>query len=365
MRTEVVIDPGQGPVLHARIRFLQLQQRVSDDADGSWDEAVEREIVLDPIPLLPLADASRDVPLRVEGGRDVDDAVTRTRQPIDGVARIAVDWAAGAGAFLKVAITVENTKGWSNLCRGREEAVRHSFVAVHTLLAVEDGAAISVLDPPEDAVEAVRACASDGTFPVLVGDGDANDVVLSSPIILYDHPVVAPESRGDLFDATEIDEILALRVLTLTDDEKAEARKTDARAAAIVDRIEDFSPDTWASLHGTMRDIRAIGAIGVEDEPLPWWEPAIDESYDPYVDTLRIGGREVSKGSSVVLHPNRRADAHDMFLAGMRATVTGVFTDVDDSVLVQVTVDDDPATEVLAWQRRGLFFHPDELEVVS
>ncbi|MHB8671114.1 MAG: hypothetical protein ACYDAD_11275 [Acidimicrobiales bacterium] len=91
----------------------------------------------------------------------------------------------------------------------------------------------------------------------------------------------------------------------------------------------------------------------------------MDEGYDPWKDTLVIGGREVSAGTAVVLRPNRRADAHDMFLAGMRATVTGVFTDVDDSALVAVTVDDDPATEMLAWQRRGLFFHPDELEVVA
>jgi hypothetical protein len=366
MRTEVVVDPGQRPVLHARIRFLQIQQRTSDDDEGSWDEAVEREIVLDPVPLLPLAEASRVVPFRVESGHDVDGSVNRLRHPVDGLVRVVVDWAAGAGAFLAVAVTVENTTAWNDVGRGRDEAVRHSLVAVHTLLAVDDGELISAFDPPEHASEAVRACESDGTFPVLVGAvgaGGAGDVVLSSPIILYDHPVVAPESRGDLFDATEIDEILALRVLTLTDDEKAEARATDARAAAIVDRIEDFSPDTWAALHGTMRDIRAIDT---NDEPaLPWWEPAVDEGYDPYAVTLHIGGHVVTKGSAVVLHPNRRADAHDMFLAGMQATVTGVFTDVDDSVLVQVTVDDDPATEVLSWQRRGLFFHPDELEVVS
>ena len=88
--------------------------------------------------------------------------------------------------------------------------------------------------------EAVAACTNDGTFPVLIGAEGASQVVLSSPIILYDHPAVAPESDGPLYDATEIDEILALRVLTMTDEEKAEARATDPRAAAIVDRIDDM-----------------------------------------------------------------------------------------------------------------------------
>ena len=125
------------------------------------------------------------------------------------------------------------------------------FVAVHTLLAVEDAAFVSLLDPPEEASIAVARCENEGSFPVLIGDDDA--LVLSSPIILYDHPEVAPESPGDLYDATEIDEILALRVMTLTDEEKAEARGTDARAAAIIDRCESMSPDAWARLHGTMR----------------------------------------------------------------------------------------------------------------
>ena len=101
------------------------------------------------------------------------------------------------------------------------------------------------------ASDAAAGCHNEGDFPVLVGDDD--DVVLSSPIILYDHPAVAPESPGDLYDATEIDEILALRVLTLTDDEKREASGTDARAKAIVERCDAMTPAAWERLHGTMR----------------------------------------------------------------------------------------------------------------
>jgi hypothetical protein len=261
---------------------------------------------------------------------------------------------------VKISVTVENTSTGAPGAH-RTESMRWSLVAVHTLLAVDDGAFVSLLDPPRHAVEAAKSCVSDGTYPVLVGDG-TNDVILSSPIILYDHPAIATESEGDLFDATEIDEILALRVLTLTDDEKAEARRTDARAAAIVDRIDAFSPDVWTRLHGTMRPVSS-GAI--ERGLVPWWEPGVDESYDPFTDALVVGGKTVIAGSAVRLRPNRRSDAQDMFLVGMNATVTGVFTGVDDEVLVAVTVDDDPATEALAWQGRALFFHPDEIEVLG
>ena len=77
--------------------------------------------------------------------------------------------------------------------------------------------------------------------------------MLSSPIILYDYPAIAPESPGDLFDGTEIDEILTLRVLTMTDQEKEEARSTDARAGRLLDRAELLAPEQFAKLHGVFR----------------------------------------------------------------------------------------------------------------
>ena len=192
---------------------------------------------------------------------------------------------------------------------------------------------------------------------MLIGADDA--LMLSSPIILYDHPEVAPESPGDLYDATEIDEILALRVMTLTDEEKAEARGTDARAAAIIDRCESMSPDAWARLHGTMR---SSGGAAAPAEAVPWWDPGVDESVDPGTDVVRVGAVDVRTGTRVRLRPSRRADAHDLFLAGMDATVAGVFHDVDGELHVAVTLDDDPATEELAWQGRYLYFHPEEIE---
>jgi hypothetical protein len=309
----------------------------------------------------------------------------RQRERVEGLVRVAVAHAGGDRGLLVVAVEVENTTGWrADGADDRDAVMSRSLLAVHTLLAVDGGAFVSLLDPPAWASEAVAGCDNRGTFPVLVGtDADGNgcqaNVVLSSPIILYDHPAVAPESAGDFCDATEIDEILALRVLTLTDDEKAEARGTDRRAAAIVDRCDDMPPEVWERLHGAVRSLGFVGgpgepsgfvgadvAGGVDDaEPLPWWDPGIDGEVDPWTDTTWIGGVEVGKGTPVRLRPSRRADAHDLFLAGLRATVAGVFRDVDGDEHVAVTVDDDPANEMLAWQGRFLYFHPDEVEVLG
>src|SRR5207302_2378145 len=129
-------------------------------------------------------------------------------------------------------------------------------VSTHTLLGVRTGEFISLLDPPEVCREAAAACRNIGTWPVLVGEEGDRDTMLSSPIILYDYPQVAPESPGDLFDGTEIDEILTLRILTLTDDEKQEMRDSDDRARLILERTEATPLEHFQKLHGALRQLR-------------------------------------------------------------------------------------------------------------
>jgi hypothetical protein len=303
--------------------------------------------------------------LTTSAGQIVGRAVRR-RERVDAVARISTTWAEGVSGLVKVTVDLENRTDWRGEGAGRDEVMARSLVAVHTLLAAHDATFVSLLDPPDSARDAVAGCTNDGTFPVLSGDAGDAEVVLSSPIILYDHPAVAPESAGDFCDATEIDEILALRVLTLTDEEKAEARGTDRRAAAIVDRCDDMPPEVWERLHGA---VRSIGPVVTLEEPgpvaLPWWEPGVDASVDPWTDTTWVGGVEVGKGTSVRRNPSRRADAHDLFLAGRTAKVAGVFKDVDGAEHLAVTLDDDPAADLLQWQGRYLFFHPDEVEVLT
>jgi hypothetical protein len=312
--------------------------------------------------------AVREIPVTLAGGRDVEPLgtsgrVVRERWPVDAVVRVASEQCPGPYPLAKLRVTVENVTDWAATDVPRDVAMRRSLIAVHTLMHADGARFVSLLDPPEFARADVETCANAGTFPVLIGDPDQPTTVLSSPIILYDHPAVAAESPGDMCDATEIDEILALRVLTLTDDEKRLARSTDPRAAAIVDRIEGFSPEVFAGLHG---EIRATGRGPSGPDVLPWWEPGADASVDPWEDAIEIAGAAVSKGSKVRLRPGqkagRRTDAQDLFVVGKAATVEGVFLDVDGERHVAVLLDDDPSADIQRVQGRFLYFHPDEVE---
>jgi hypothetical protein len=262
----------------------------------------------------------------------------------------------------------------------REEVLRTSLIAAHTVFALSQGSFLSLTDPPQWAAPAVAGCVNEHTWPVLAGPESRNDLVLSSPIILADHPQLAPESTINLFDGLENDEILTLRTLVLTDDEKAEARATDPRAAGIIDAVDAMPPEILERLHGAIRSMRPATAAGVPvfgadspaDQPpeqLPWWDPGQDSAVDPDTDSVLVGGVPVARGSHVVLRPGPdadgiRSDAQDSFLAGMRATVQAVVHDVDGGVHVAVSVDGDPAAEMQLAHGRFRYFRPDEIEAV-
>ena len=398
-RTECLVDLGERrdrPIVRVRVRFLQTQRRrvearlcatTLDDpesefgpvdaleVDGTshveWDEAVDRTVDLPPLVIPPGGTAADELPFHLEGGSE-NEAVNRVdgtlagrfvreRLALDGVVRVATASAARSSRYVKVTVTVENATSWSDDSIQRADVVARSLVAVHTMLAVDRATFVSLLDPPDDAAEMAVGCRSDGTYPVLIG---ADDVMLSSPIILYDHPEVADQSPGDLYDSLEIDEILALRVMTLTDAEKAEARGTDVRAAAIIDRCDTLSPEAMGRLHGQMRPVEPEWLTVTTPEPdaTPWWDPAADESVDPWTDIVRVEGVDLARGSAVRLCPSGQADAQDMFLDGRCGTVAGVFRDVDGGVHLAVTLDDDPAASELMWQGRYLYFRADEVE---
>jgi hypothetical protein len=99
---------------------------------------------------------------------------------------------------------------------------------------------------------------------VLVGEEGEHDTVLSSPIILPDYPQVAPESPGDLFDSTEIDQMLVLNILSLTDEEKREMRDSDPRAREILERTESLSEDQLMRLHGAIREMSVVRRSATE-----------------------------------------------------------------------------------------------------
>ena len=395
MQTECLIEPGDSPVLDLRLRFLQVQARIVEKAVNaeqgiywplesfefngrqhvSWDEGVKRELDYPGINITQVfvaelafpveLSAGRDVELIRDAGGDIKGRIIRDRLPITGVIRVAGE---PMGSLIKIRIRIENLSPCAKEEKTkRTRALRHAFVGAHTLLAVRDGSFISLLDPPEWARQAVTSCMNLHTWPVLVGEEEERDVMLSSPIILYDYPQVAPESPGDLFDATEIDEILALRTMTLTDDEKAEARATDSQAAAIIDRVDTLPPEILDRLHGAVRYLRKSTAKTTDEpESVPWWDPGADASVSPETDSIQINGDIVSKGCRVRLRPGlRRSDAQDMFLQGRMATVEAVFSDVEDKQYLAVTLADDLAADLNRWHGRYLYFYPDEVETVT
>lgn len=397
-QTECLVECADDAHVLVTLRFLQLQRRriqrfdagtgqlrevESLTVDGiehtAWTEAVEREQqVCAQVSDLLTGDLGRT--LHVPAGQSKQDLVVadtgrvagrivRSWEAIDAVIRLQARRVAGPYGALKLGVRTENHTVLALAPLSRDDGLSGALIAAHALIHVPGGAFLSMTEPPEWATAAVRECENIGTWPVLAGPPGCRDLMLSAPVILYDHPQIAPESAGDLFDATEIDEILTLRTLALTDDEKRAARATDPRAADLLDRLDDMPPEIFERLHGAIRYLRpagrpagsaAAGAVGPGQEP--WWDPGSDDSVSPETDQVMIAGEPVSAGSRVVMLPGMgRADAQDLFLAGREATVQAVFHDVDGSVHVAVSPNGDPAADLQRSHGRYLYFAADEL----
>lgn len=241
--------------------------RVGDRTFHSWQEAEEREVVVSALALGSLLTVPRRESFSCTGAQrreaivtedgTVPGVLTREQQALTGGVELAAV-AVGADLF-RLEVVVRNLTPLGASAT-RDEALMRALVSAHVLLGVRGGDFVSLLDPPEECRAAASACRNVGVWPVLVGEGGESGAVLSAPIILYDYPQVAPESPGDLFDATEIDEILSLRILTLTDDEKRQAAELDARTRLLLARTEALGPEELFGLHGTMR-----GAAGGAD----------------------------------------------------------------------------------------------------
>ncbi len=382
-QAELIAEPPAEGVLHALLRFLQLQKRVVEVAgeprpaltvDGTeyttWEEAVEREIDA-VVPFSVLRTETR-IPFHIDGGEDVepipgghDARMVRRRAGICGEVRLRAVELPGPFGGVKLRVRVTNTSTWAVPGACRQDALAYSLIATHTLLSIPGGDFLSLTDPPEWAAEVTKECVNERTWPVLIGGPGRCDTVLCSPIILYDRPEIAEQSQGTLYDGLEIDEILTLRTMTLTDEEKRQARATDSRAAELIDRVDGMPPELLDRLHGTIRYLRSVtGERPESTEPPgdPWWDPAADASVSPETDTIMIAGTAIGRGSRVRLRPAKRADAHDMFLAGRVAIVQAVLLDVDDEWHLAVILEDDPGSDLYAQHGRYRYFGPDEVE---
>jgi hypothetical protein len=372
-RAECVLEHSGQPAVRVLLRFLQVQRRTGDGDSSAaeiWDEAVEREVEVAADAAALFGDGVTQE-FTVEGGEDREEDVVRRREPLAGLVSIRAAEVRGPWRAVKLQVRVENRTDLGSVPQRREDALPTSLIAAHTIITVDGGKFLSMTDPPEWARPAVAECRNEGGWPVLA-DPDGL-VVLSSPIILYDHPELAEESAGELYDGTEIDEILTLRTLALSDDEKAEARATDPRAAALLDRVESMDPQVMARLHGTLRSPHAAGPAGPAAEPpvlteagetsVPWWDPDADASVSPDTDSVAIGGRPIARGSLVRLRPGaRRADAQDMFLVGRVAEVQAVLHDVEDNPYLAVSLAGVADEDLRIAHGRFLYFSTDEVE---
>jgi hypothetical protein len=364
LRAECVIEHTGAPDVAVIVRFLQVQRRTRLGANrdpaipASWDEAVEHEVTVTASPLRESQTGHFTIP----GGEEHEADIVRTRLPLAGTVSVRAEPLPGPWQAARLTVEVTNGTLTSLAAADREQALPAALVAAHLIVSVDGGAFLSMTDPPEWAKPEVEACRNTGCWPVLATHD--RQVMLASPIILPDYPEVAAESAGQLYDGTEIDEILTLRTLALSDEEKREARATDPRAAALLDRVEAMDGPAMSRLHGTFRTPAAMpGGATADDAKVPWWDPEADASVSPDTDYVTVAGQQLSRGSRVRLRPGvRRADAQDMFLAGRAAVVEAVLLDVDDNPYLAVSLADDPDPELRAAHGRFLYFSPDEVE---
>jgi len=311
MQTECLVQGDTATALDIRVRFLQLVARtigeltqpvsefsseelpafrlvprieVAGRIYQTWQEAVERDVNLptwnlEALALAPVTHgfklpAGKQYEALREAGGPVTAIILREQTELQGAVEVSAK-PLSAGLF-KIRVVVRNQTPFPGAVQAnREEALLASLASTHTVLGVENGGFCSMIAPAPEFAEAAAACQQIGTWPVLVGEEGAQDTLLSSPIILYDYPQIAPESAGDLFDGTEIDEILSLRIMTLTDEEKREMSQSDDRARLMLERTETLPLEQLMKLHGILRNVRpaadaapiapATGPVTLED----------------------------------------------------------------------------------------------------
>ena len=290
MQTEVLVKGSESKVT-VNVRFLQ------EGRDGT----IER---------------------RVNGGQEFSfTGAADVRGAVDVVVTPVAD------ALCRVTVRIRNLTAGPNI-------PSRCMLSTHTILTVENGEFVSLMDPPPEFRDAAATCRNVGTWPVLAGVEGERNVMLSSPIILYDYPQIAAESPGDLFDSTEIDEILSLRIMTLSDEEKAEIRAGDEHARRILERTESLPPEQFMKLHGALRGL---------NRP-----------------------KEFRAGEKVTLRPHRRADIFDIALAGKIGVIEAVEHDFDGRVQLAIVLDDDPGRDLGMMRQPGhrFFFTPEEVEPI-
>ena len=357
LRLECVLRGGPEAKLTGSVRFLQ--------AAGERHKGVERR--LDP-GTATLAELARDgVGGEFEfGAEDAEGA-----PPLRGRVRIRAELLGPELARVKLCVHNDSEVGPTE---GEEptraEGLRRSLLSVHPMLEVEEAAQgagfVSPLERDGEAGEAVEASESVNTFPVLVGDSER--AVLGATIMLPDHPELAPESLGNLFDNTEIEEALLLHVQALSDEEREGISEQDPAVREMIERADKVSNDEMLGLHGRLtykepEDEDVDEDDGGERTNGTQLKPPAGIDVIPGEHELELGAARVRLGDKVVLRPGTEGDVYDKILDGRTATVERIYKGYDERVYLGVTVDDDPGQDLLRETGRYLFFFADEVEV--
>ncbi len=277
MHTECLVEAGSDASVGIEFRFLQLVfRRTEPSAQPSLasepsscfgqelkersDEGVERTVELEFSLNAKLQPIDFRFPRPNQHEQPPDANTQRTSQTSANELRgkISVDTEVIRDGVWKLKIDVANTSPLPISSLDRNSALRQSLLSAHMILTASKANFISLLDPPQHLQNAATACVNVGNFPVLVGSNGERDMLLCSPILLYDYPQIAPESDGDFYDATEMDEMLTLRVMTLTDQEKDEMRLAEDRVRNLLQRTEQSAREQLMRTHGTIRGLRQI-----------------------------------------------------------------------------------------------------------
>lgn len=370
VQTECLVQ-GAAAEVEISIRFLQPVWRevVSEGAvvpevqvDGkllqTWQEAIEREFRV-PVKIsrerstqpqtcpfsFPSAETDEPTP-------SVQVQIRRRQEALAGI--IEISTAAVAEEVWKITVRVLNSTPVPKAALADQDAVlMRTFASTHVILNVHQGSFISLLEPPPEQIAAADSCLNIGVWPVLVGDPKKaeRDTMLASPIILYDYPKIAPESAGDLFDGGEIDEILTLRILTMTDAEKVEMRQVDDYARRILERTEAMPPEQLMKMHGIVREVNVPDAAD-------FFNP------ESKVAGATVNGVFLKAGDHVRIRPKRSADAMDMILAGKDAIIEAVEQDVEGEIHFALVLADDPGKDIGFARMPGhrFFYTSEEVE---
>jgi len=341
IQTQCLLLAGASSRVEVQVRFLQPVRR----AVGQHQDAADRRITGE-FGIAELLQRQGRLPISSSASRTSDalpaacGLAARERISFSARALVECEQCADSPHLVRLTVRIENVTELPEIeSVSRDDALLQSLVSTHVILRAVDGEFVSLIDPPEQFRDAADACENVGLWPVLAGDAgchwqtgcQCHPTMLAAPIILPDFPRIAPESPGDLFDGTEIDELLSLRIQTLTDAEKREAAAADERTRALLHRTDALDAASLRSLHGTSRPVR-----------------------------------DFQPGDRVRLRPQRRADAFDLLLDGKTAVIAAVERDFEDCVHLAVTIDDDPGRDLGARGMPGhrFFFRPDEVELV-